>query len=79
MVLTGLGGVAEMELGFVPDRNAPTSRPRSRRGLKGPPGHFRRARIVALRKDGMPQRYKLPLLLSPLPICDAWRHAAAAR
>jgi hypothetical protein len=40
VVLTVLGMLAEMELG-IRYGNAPTWRPRSRRGLKGPPGHFR--------------------------------------
>jgi DNA invertase Pin-like site-specific DNA recombinase len=67
VVLTVLGMLAEMELG-IRNGNAPTSRPRSRRGSKGRPATFDRARIVTLLSPE-----------PPLPICDAWRHPAAAR
>jgi len=60
------GMVAEMELGFIRDRQRAGIDAAKAKGIyKGRPATFDRARIVALRKEGMPQRYKLPLLLSP--------------
>jgi DNA invertase Pin-like site-specific DNA recombinase len=66
IVLTVLGMVAEMELRFIRDRQRAGIDAAKAKGIyKGRPATFDRARIVALRKEGMPQRYKLPLLLSP--------------
>jgi DNA invertase Pin-like site-specific DNA recombinase len=68
MVLTVLGMVAEMELGFIRDRQRAGIDAAKAKGIyKGRPVTFERARIVDLRKEGMPQRYQLPLLLSPQP------------
>jgi hypothetical protein len=60
------GMVAEMELGFIRDRQRAGIDAAKAKGIyKGRPATFDRARIVALRKEGMPQCSKLPLLLSP--------------
>jgi DNA invertase Pin-like site-specific DNA recombinase len=54
MVLTVLGMVAEMELGFVRDRQPAGIDVAKARGIyKGRPATFDRARIVSLRKEGM--------------------------
>ena len=54
MVLTVLGMVAEMELGFIRDRQrAGIDAAKAKGDLQGSPCHFDRARIVALRKEGM--------------------------
>ena len=54
MVLTVLGMVAEMELGFIRDRQRAGIDAAKVRGVyKGRPATFDRARIVALRKEGM--------------------------
>jgi len=54
MVLTVLGMVAEMELGFIRDRQRAGIEAAKARGIhKGRPATFDRSRIVALRKDGM--------------------------
>jgi DNA invertase Pin-like site-specific DNA recombinase len=54
MVLTVLGMVAEMELGFIRDRQrAGIDAARAKGVYKGRPVTFDRARIVALRKEGM--------------------------
>ena len=120
MVLTMLGMVAEMELGFIRDRQRAGIEAAKAKGVyKGRPATFERARIVSLRKEGMgvteiakavllrrvvsrfwsqcrkdasdfaslrlwraPALFRTPLVLSPslrLPICDPWRHPAAAR
>jgi DNA invertase Pin-like site-specific DNA recombinase len=54
MVLTVLGMVAEMELGFIRDRQRAGIQAAKAKGVyKGRPTTFDRARIVALRKEGM--------------------------
>jgi DNA invertase Pin-like site-specific DNA recombinase len=54
MVLTVLGMVAEMELGFIRDRQRAGIDATKVKGIyKGSPVTFDRARIVALRKEGM--------------------------
>jgi DNA invertase Pin-like site-specific DNA recombinase len=54
MVLTVLGMVAEMELGFIRDRQRAGIDAAKARGIyKGRPVTFDRARIVSLRKEGM--------------------------
>jgi DNA invertase Pin-like site-specific DNA recombinase len=54
MVLTVLGMVAEMELGFIRDRQRAGIDAAKVKGVyKGRPATFDRARIVALRKEGM--------------------------
>ena len=54
MVLTVLGMVAEMELGFIRDRQRAGIEAAKAKGVyKGRPPTFDRARIVALRKEGM--------------------------
>jgi DNA invertase Pin-like site-specific DNA recombinase len=54
MVLTVLGMVAEMELGFIRDRQRAGIDVAKAKGIyKGRPVTFDRARIVALRKEGM--------------------------
>ena len=54
MVLTGLGMVAEMELGFMRDRQRAGIDAAKAKGIyKGRPVTFDRARIVSLRKEGM--------------------------
>ena len=54
MVLTVLGMVAEMELGFIRDRQRAGIDAAKAKGIyKGRPATFDRARIVSLRKDGM--------------------------
>jgi DNA invertase Pin-like site-specific DNA recombinase len=54
MVLTVLGMVAEMELGFIRDRQHAGIDAAKAKGIyKGRPITFDRARIVALRKEGM--------------------------
>jgi DNA invertase Pin-like site-specific DNA recombinase len=54
MVLTVLGMVAEMELGFIRDRQRAGIDAAKARGVyKGRPVTFDRARIVSLRKEGM--------------------------
>jgi DNA invertase Pin-like site-specific DNA recombinase len=54
MVLTMLGMVAEMELGFIRDRQRVGIDAAKAKGIyKGRPVTFDRARIVALRKEGM--------------------------
>jgi DNA invertase Pin-like site-specific DNA recombinase len=54
MVLTVLGMVAEMELGFIRDRQRAGIDAAKANGVyKGRPVTFDRARIVALRKEGM--------------------------
>jgi DNA invertase Pin-like site-specific DNA recombinase len=54
MVLTVLGMVAEMELGFIRDRQRAGIDAAKAKGVyKGRPVTFDRARIVALRKEGM--------------------------
>jgi DNA invertase Pin-like site-specific DNA recombinase len=54
MVLTMLGMVAEMELGFIRDRQRAGIDAAKAKGIyKGRPATFDRARIVALRKEGM--------------------------
>jgi DNA invertase Pin-like site-specific DNA recombinase len=54
MVLSVLGMVAEMELGFIRDRQrAGIDAARAKGIYKGRPVTFDRARIVALRKEGM--------------------------
>jgi DNA invertase Pin-like site-specific DNA recombinase len=54
MVLTVLGMVAEMELGFIRDRQRTGIDAAKAKGVyKGRPVTFDRARIVALRKEGM--------------------------
>jgi DNA invertase Pin-like site-specific DNA recombinase len=54
MVLTVLGMVAEMELGFIRDRQRAGIDAAKAKGVyKGRPPTFDRARIVALRKEGM--------------------------
>ena len=54
MVLTVLGMVAEMELGFIRDRQRAGIDAAKAKGIyKGRPVTFDRARIVALRKEGM--------------------------
>jgi DNA invertase Pin-like site-specific DNA recombinase len=54
MVLTVLGMVAEMELGFIRDRQRAGIDAAKARGVyKGRPITFDRARIVSLRKEGM--------------------------
>jgi DNA invertase Pin-like site-specific DNA recombinase len=54
MVLTALGMVAEMELGFIRDRQRAAIDAAKQKGIyKGRPATFDRARIVALRKEGM--------------------------
>jgi DNA invertase Pin-like site-specific DNA recombinase len=54
MVLTVLGMVAEMELGFIRDRQRAGIDAAKAKGVyKGRPATFDRARIVALRKEGM--------------------------
>ena len=53
-VLTLLGMVAEMELGFIRDRQRAGIDAAKARGIyKGRPVTFDRARIVSLRKEGM--------------------------
>ena len=54
MVLTVLGMVAEMELGFIRDRQRAGIDAAKAKGVyKGRPVTFDRARIVALRKEGL--------------------------
>ena len=54
MVLTVLGVVAEIELGFIRDRQRAGIEAAKAKGIyKGRPATFDRARIVALRKQGM--------------------------
>jgi len=54
MVLTVLGMVAEMELGFIRDRQrAGIDAAKAKGAYKGRPVTFDRARIVSLRKEGM--------------------------
>ena len=54
MVLTVLGMVTEMELGFIRDRQRAGIDAAKARGVyKGRPATFDRARIVSLRKEGM--------------------------
>ena len=54
MVLTVLGMVAEMELGFIRDRQRAGIEAAKAKGVyKGRSVTFDRARIVALRKEGM--------------------------
>jgi DNA invertase Pin-like site-specific DNA recombinase len=54
MVLTVLGMVAEMELGFIRDRQRAGIDAAKAKGVyKGRPATFDRARIVSLRKEGM--------------------------
>ena len=54
MVLTVLGMVAEMELGFIRDRQRAGIDAAKAKGVyKGRPATFDRARIVTLRKEGM--------------------------
>jgi DNA invertase Pin-like site-specific DNA recombinase len=54
MVLTVLGMVAEMELGFIRDRQRTGIEAAKAKGIyKGRPVTFDRARIVSLRKEGM--------------------------
>ena len=54
MVLTVLGMVAEMELGFIRDRQRAGIDAAKAKGIyKGRPVTFDRARIVSLRNDGM--------------------------
>jgi DNA invertase Pin-like site-specific DNA recombinase len=54
MVLTVLGMVAEMEFGFIRDRQRAGINAAKAKGIyKGRPATFDRARIVALRKEGM--------------------------
>ena len=54
MVLTVLGMVAEMELGFIRDRQRAGIEAAKTKGIyKGRPVTFDRTRIVALRKEGM--------------------------
>ena len=54
MVLTVLGVVAEMKLGFIRDRQrAGIDAARAKVIYKGRPVTFDRARIVSLRKEGM--------------------------
>ena len=54
MILTVLGMVAEMELGFIRDRQLAGIYAAKAKGVyKGRPAIFDRARIVALRKEGM--------------------------
>ena len=54
MVLTVLGMVAEIELAFIRDRRRAGIDAGKAKGIyKGRPATFDRARIVALRKEGM--------------------------
>jgi hypothetical protein len=54
MILTVLGMVAEMELGFIRDRQRAGIDAAKAKGVyKGRPATFDRARIVSLRKEGM--------------------------
>jgi DNA invertase Pin-like site-specific DNA recombinase len=54
MVLTVLGMVAEMELGFIRDRQRAGIDAAKAKGIyKGRSVTFDRARIVSLRKEGM--------------------------
>ena len=54
MVLTVLGMVAEMELGFIRDRQRAGIEAAKAKGIyKGRPVTFDRAKIVALRKEGL--------------------------
>jgi DNA invertase Pin-like site-specific DNA recombinase len=54
MVLTVLGMVAEMELGFIRDRQRSGIEAAKAKGVyKGRPVTFDHARIVALRREGM--------------------------
>jgi DNA invertase Pin-like site-specific DNA recombinase len=54
MVLTVLGMVAEMELGFIRDRQRAGIDAAKAKGVyKGRPATFDRARIVSLRREGM--------------------------
>ena len=54
MVLSVLGMVAEMELGFIRDRERAGIEAAKAKGVyKGRPATFDRARIVALRKEGI--------------------------
>ena len=54
MVLTVLGMVAEMELGFIRDRQrAGIEAAKAKGGLQGTPATFDHAKIVTLRKQGM--------------------------
>jgi DNA invertase Pin-like site-specific DNA recombinase len=54
MVRTVLGMVAEMELGFIRDRQRAGIEAAKAKGIyNGRPATFDRARIVALRKEGM--------------------------
>ena len=54
MVLTVLGMIAEMEFGFIRDRQRAGIDAAKAKGVyKGRPATFDRARIVALRKEGM--------------------------
>jgi DNA invertase Pin-like site-specific DNA recombinase len=64
MVLTLLGMVAEMELGFIRDRQRAGIDAAKAKGVyKGRPATFDRARVVSLRKEGMTGR---PCPLRPL-------------
>jgi DNA invertase Pin-like site-specific DNA recombinase len=53
MVLSVPGKVAEMEIGFIRDRNAQTDAAKAKGAYKGRSATFDRARIVSLRKEGM--------------------------
>jgi DNA invertase Pin-like site-specific DNA recombinase len=54
MVLTVLGMVAEMELGFIRDRQRAGIEAAKAKGVyKGRPATFDRTRIIALRKEGL--------------------------
>jgi DNA invertase Pin-like site-specific DNA recombinase len=54
MVPTVLGMVAEMELGFIRDRQRAGIDAAKAKGIyKGRPATFDRSRIVSLRKEGM--------------------------
>jgi DNA invertase Pin-like site-specific DNA recombinase len=62
VVLTVLGMVAEMELGFIRDRRRAGIDAAKAKGIyKGRPATFDRARIAALRKEGLaPQKSPRP-------------------
>jgi DNA invertase Pin-like site-specific DNA recombinase len=61
MVLTVLGMVAEMELGFIRDRQRAGIDAAKAKGIyKGRPVTFDRARIVSLRKEWAPLRSPKP-------------------
>ena len=83
MLLTVLGMVAEMELGFTRDRQRAGIDAAKSKGIKraARPLSTERALSPCARK-GCPSvtSYRFCSAPScPLPICDAWRHAAAAR